>query len=100
VIEARGASSAFSAAQAVVDHVRSLREPTAGEDWFSAAVVSDGSYGVPAGLVSSFPLRSRGQGDWEIQRGARHDDFAKQLIGKTITELEQERDIVRDLLAG
>lgn len=99
VIEARGASSAFSAAQAVVDHVRSLRVPTAADDWFSAAIVSDGSYGVPEGLVASFPLRSRGQGDWQIQRGARHDDFAKEKIAATIAELEQERDVVRDLLA-
>src|SRR5262249_45987738 len=58
VIQARGASSAFSAAHAVIDHVRSLRQPTPAGDWFSAAVASDGSYGVPEGLVSSFPLRS------------------------------------------
>src|SRR6184192_2031523 len=60
VIAARGASSAFSAAQALVDHVRSLVTPTPSGDWFSAAVVSDGSYGVAKGIVSSFPLRLRG----------------------------------------
>ncbi|OLC53028.1 MAG: malate dehydrogenase, partial [Chloroflexi bacterium 13_1_40CM_4_68_4] len=73
IIEARGASSAFSAAQAVVDHVRSLVTPTPGGDWFSAAILSDGSYEVPAALVSSFPLRSKGQGDWQIQRDATLD---------------------------
>src|SRR6266851_334578 len=64
VIKARGSSSACSAAHAIVDHVRSLRQPTAKGDWFSAAVTSDGSYGVPMGLMSSFPLRSTGGGDF------------------------------------
>lgn len=99
VIEARGASSAFSAAQAVVDHVRALLARTADDDWFSAAVVSDGSYGVPAGLVSSFPLRSRGDDGYEIQRDAQLDAFAKTKIAASIAELEQEREVIKDLLA-
>jgi len=99
VIEARGASSAFSAAQAVVDHVRSLIEPTVEGDWFSAAVVSDGSYSVPAGLVSSFPLRSGGSGDWRIQEEARLDGFASSKIQATVAELEQEREVVKDLIS-
>ncbi|HZP95949.1 MAG TPA: malate dehydrogenase [Candidatus Limnocylindria bacterium] len=99
VIAARGASSAFSAAQALVDHVRSLVTPTPAGDWFSAAVVSDGSYGVPKGIVSSFPLRSRGDGGYEIVRDVPLNDFAKAKLAATIAELEKERDLVKDLLS-
>ena len=66
VIKARGASSAASAANAIIDSVRSLHVPTPPGDWFSAAVVSDGSYGIPAGLIYSYPLVSRGDGTWSI----------------------------------
>jgi malate dehydrogenase len=100
VIKARGSSSAFSAAHAIVDHVRSLRQPTAEGDWFSAAVTSDGSYGVPEGLVSSFPLRSTAQGEFQIQQDARLDDFGRQKLRATVAELEQERAVVADLLRG
>ena len=100
VIAARGASSAFSAAQALVDHVRSLITPTPKGDCFSAAIVSDGSYGVPKGLVSSFPLHSRGDGGWQIVPNVQLDDFAKGKVAATVTELEKERDLVKDLLAG
>ena len=99
VIAARGASSAFSAAQALVDHVRSLVTPTPSGDWFSAAVVSDGSYGVAKGIVSSFPLRSRGDGGYEIVKNVALNDFAKGKLSATIAELEKERDLVKDLLA-
>ena len=99
VIAARGASSAFSAAQALVDHVRSLVTPTPKGECFSAAVVSDGSYGVPKGLVSSFPLRSRGDGSFQIVPNVPLDEFAKGKIAATIAELEKERDLVKDLLA-
>ena len=99
VIAARGASSAFSAAQAVVDHVRSLVTKTPGDDVFSAAVVSDGSYGVPAGLVSSFPLRSKGDGGYEIVQGWKLDEFAQQKLDATVAELNREREVVRDLLS-
>ena len=98
VIAARGASSAFSAAQALIDHVRSLVTPTPSDDHFSAAVVSDGSYGVPKGLVSSFPLRSEGDGGYEIVRGVKLDKFAMEKLTATIAELEKERDLVKDLL--
>jgi malate dehydrogenase len=98
VIAARGASSAFSAAQALIDHVRSLITPTPKGDCFSAAVVSDGSYGVPKGLVSSFPLHSKGDGGWQIVPKVPLDDFAKAKIAATIAELEKERDLVKDLL--
>jgi malate dehydrogenase len=99
VIAARGASSAFSAAQALIDHVRSLVTATPSDDWFSAAVVSDGSYGVPKGLVSSFPLRSNGDGGYEIVRDVKLDTFATGKLAATIAELEKERDLVKDLLA-
>ena len=98
VIAARGASSAFSAGQALVDHVRSLVTPTPPGDAFSAAVVSDGSYGVPKGLVSSFPLHSRGDGGFEIVKGITLSEFAKAKLAATVAELEKERDLVKDLL--
>ena len=98
VIAARGASSASSAAQALVDHVRSLVTPTRGDVWFSAAVPSDGSYGVSKGLVSSFPLRSKGDGGYEIVKNVGLNDFAKAKLAATVAELEKERDLVKDLL--
>jgi len=98
VIAARGASSAFSAAQALVDHVRSLVTATPPGDCFSAAIVSDGSYGVPEGLVSSFPLHSKGDGGHEIVRGVKLDRFATEKVAATVAELEKERDLVKDLL--
>ncbi len=98
VIAARGASSASSAAQAIVDHVRSLMTPTPRGDCFSAAIVSDGSYGVPKGIVSSFPLHSTGDGGYQIVQGVTLDDFARAKIAATIAELEKERDLVKDLL--
>jgi malate dehydrogenase len=99
VIAARGASSAFSAAQALIDHVKSLITPTPAGDWFSAAVVSDGSYGVAKGIVSSFPLRSKGDGGYEIVKNVPLNEFAKGKLAATIAELEKERDLVKDLLA-
>src|SRR2546425_6549691 len=100
VIAARGASSAFSAAEALVDHVRSLVTPTPKGDCFSAAVVSDGSYGVPKGLVSSFPLHSKGDRAFVVVANVTLDDFARAKIAATVAELEKERDIVKDLLAA
>ena len=99
VIAARGASSAFSAAQAVIDHVKSFVTRTPGDDRFSAAVVSDGSYGVPKGIVSSFPLRSKGDGRYEIVKNIPLNEFATMKVQATIVELERERDLVADLLA-
>ena len=99
VIAARGASSAFSAAQALVDHVRSLVTPTPGDDWSSAAVPSDGSYGVEKGIVSSFPVRSKGDGGYEIVKNVTLSEFAKAKLAATVAELEKERDLVKDLLA-
>ena len=98
VIQARGASSAFSAAHAVIDHVRSLREPTAADDWFSAAVVSDGSYGVGKGLISSFPVRSDGR-KLSIVQGLPVNDFSRAKIDASVNELKEEKALVADLLA-
>jgi len=97
VIKARGASSAASAANAAIDSVKSVVQPTLPGQWFSAAVVSDGSYGVPKGLVCSFPLRSDGR-TWSIIQGLEHDAFAQEKLKATVEELESERDKVRDLL--
>lgn len=98
VIEARGSSSAASAANGIVDHVRSLTNPTPAGDWFSAAVCSDGSYGVDAGLISSFPCRSKGDGTWEIVQGLDIDAFSRAKIDASLEELRQERSVVADLL--
>lgn len=98
IIEARGSSSAFSAANSAIEHVKRFLNPTPESDWFSAAVPSDGSYGIDAGLLFSFPLRSEGNGKWSIVQGLSHSDFAKQKIQATLQELREERDVVSDLL--
>src|SRR4029079_3779644 len=87
IIKARGASSAASAANAVVDSVRSVVEPTAQEDWHSVCVCSDGSYGVEKGLISSFPIRSNGQ-KLEIVQGLPVNDFSRLKIDATVNELK------------
>jgi malate dehydrogenase len=96
IIAARGASSAASAANAAIDHVRDWVLGTAADDWVSMAVVSDGSYGVPEGLVSSFPVRCSG-GEWEIVQGLEIDDFSRSRIDASAAELADERDAVREL---
>ncbi len=97
IIEARGASSAASAANAVVDSVRSIVTPTADDDCVSLAVVSHGEYGAPEGLIFGFPIRSDGAG-WRVVEGLEHSDFARDRIRVTTEELESERSAVRDLL--
>ncbi|MEQ9409367.1 MAG: malate dehydrogenase [Fuerstiella sp.] len=97
IIEARGASSAASAANAVIDTVKAVVSPTAAGTTFSAAVCSDGSYGVDEGLISSFPLTSDGK-SWSIVQGLSHNEFAQAKIAATIAELKEERDTVKDLL--
>ena len=96
IIEARGASSAASAANAAIDHVHSWVLGTPGDDWTSAAIVSDGSYGVPEGLISSFPVRSVG-GRWEIVEGLSIDEYSRGKIDASVAELLEERDAVRAL---
>jgi len=99
IIEARGASSAASAANAVVDSVRSIVTPTASGDVVSLAVVSHGEYGTPEGLVFGFPVVSAGSG-WTIASGLEHSGFAQERIRVTAEELESERSAVADLLLG
>ncbi len=99
VIAARGASSAASAANAALNSIASLITPTVAGESFSAAICSDGSYGVDEGLISSFPLTSDGA-TWNIVQGIKHNAFAKAKIDATIAELRSERDTVKDLLPG
>ena len=93
IIKARGASSAASAASAAIDHVHDWVN---GTDWTSAAVVSDGSYGVPEGLISSFPVRSA-NGAWEIIQGVPVNEFSRGKIDASAAELAGERDAVKEL---
>ena len=96
IIEARGASSAASAANAAIDHVRDWIDSTPENDWVSMAVCSDGSYGVEEGLISSFPVKCS-NGNWEIVQDLEIDDFSKIKIDASVKELSEERDTVSDL---
>jgi len=96
IIEARGASSAASAANAAVDHIRSWSLGTPEGDWVSMAVVSDGSYGVPEGLISSFPCVCK-DGQYSIVQGLEINDFSRGKIDITAAELAEERDAVKEL---
>ena len=96
IIKARGASSAASAANAAIDHVHDWVLGT-GDEWVSMAVPSDGSYDVPEGLISSFPVTTK-NGEYEIVQGIELHDFSKERIKATVDELAQERETVKDLL--
>lgn len=96
IIEARGASSAASAASAAIDHVRDWTRGTPAGDWVSMAVVSDGSYGVPEGLISSFPVTTSG-GAYTIVGGLDLEEFSRSRVDASVAELVAERDAVRDL---
>ena len=96
IIDARGASSAASAANAAIDHVRSWHLGTPEGDWVSMAVPSDGSYGVPAGLISSFPCTCSG-GEYQIVQGLEINDFSRARIDASVGELAEEREAVREL---
>jgi malate dehydrogenase len=96
VIEARGASSAASAANAAIDHVHDWVLGTSEGDWVSMSVPSDGSYGVEEGLVSGFPCTCSG-GEWKLVDGLEIDDFSRERIDNSVNELKEERDAVRDL---
>jgi malate dehydrogenase len=98
VIEARGSSSALSAANGALDHVKSLLTATPANDWFSAATVSKGEYGVPAGLVFGYPCRSDGKGGLSVVDGLKLDAFGQAKFQATLKELEKERDDVKDLI--
>ncbi len=98
IIKARGLSSAASAANAVVDTVRSLTTPTREGDWYSVAVCSPGDYGVEAGLISSFPIRTDSDGAWEIVKSVPVGDFSRGKIDATVGELKEEKGLVSELL--
>jgi malate dehydrogenase len=97
IIEARGASSAASAANAAIDTVVGLTTATAADDCISVAVTSDGAYGVPEGLTFGFPVQADGQGSWKVKEGFSLDDFATEKIKVTTDELLAEREDVRAL---
>jgi len=99
IIQARGASSAASAANAIVDTVRFLSTPTPEGDWHSVCVCSDGSYDTQEGLITSFPIRSDGT-NWSIVEGIAVNDFARRKIDASVAELAEERSLVGDLLPG
>lgn len=97
IIKARGASSAASAANAAIDHMRSWALGTVGNDWVSMGVHSDGSYGIQKDLIYSFPCRCK-NGEWEIVQGLEVGEFSKKRMQATETELAEERDAVKHLL--
>lgn len=98
VIAARGHSSAGSAANAIIGHVNSMVTPTPSGHWFSAAVPSDGSYGVDDGLVFSFPLVGDGQANYQIVPDLPMSDWAREKFNQTLNELRQEKEVIKDLL--
>lgn len=100
VIKTTGVSSSFSAANGAIDHIKSLVRGTAPGDWTSAAIVSKGEYGVPAGLVFGYPCTSTGDGNWKVVEGLKLDAFGQEKFKKSLDELLQEQDVVKDLLPG
>jgi malate dehydrogenase len=97
IIKARGLSSAGSAANAIIDTVRSLTSETPKEDWTSVAVCSDGSYGVEEGLICSFPVRASGN-KWEIVQGVPLNEFSRSKLDTSVAELKEEKSLVAELL--
>ena len=97
IIEARGASSAASAASAAIDHMHDWALGTPADDWVSMAIPADGSYGVEPGIVYSFPVRCNG-GAYEIVQGLEIDDFSRERMAATETELREERAAIEELL--
>lgn len=98
IIKARGSSSAASAANAALDTVVSLINPTPQGDWHSVAVLSDGSYGIEKGIMASMPIRTIENGKWEVVQGVPVDAFSQGKIDATINELIEEREAVKDLI--
>lgn len=98
VIKARGSSSALSAANGALDHVKSWLTPTPNNDWVSAAVISKGEYAVPTGLVFGYPCRSDGKANLSVVQNLKLDAFGQQKFQITLKELEEEREAVKDLL--
>ena len=99
IIKARGASSAASAANAVVDTIQRLNNPTPEGEWFSTAIPSDGSYGIPEGIMFSYPLRSLGNYEYEVVQSLELNEFGQQKVQATREELEMEREAVSDIMS-
>ena len=97
IIKARGASSAASAASAAIDHIRDWVNGTVDGDWVSMGVPSDGSYGIPAGVIYGYPVTCK-NGDYQIVQGLSINDFSRQRMDATHKELLEERDGVKDLI--
>ena len=98
IIKARGLSSALSAANGAIDHVKSFVTGTPANDWTSAAVVSNGEYGVPKGLVFGYPVTTDGRGNYEVVEGVTFDAYGQSMFDKTLAELLEEQDAVKHLL--
>tara|TARA_Y100001970_G_C14214363_1_gene848755 strand:- start:1023 stop:2006 length:984 start_codon:yes stop_codon:yes gene_type:complete len=98
IIKARGSSSAASAANAVLDTIKKISSPTPQGDWYSAAIPSDGSYGIPEGIIFSYPLITNEDGNYKIVEGIELNSFSQEKIEATKKELEMERDAVLDIL--
>jgi malate dehydrogenase len=98
IIDTTKVSSSFSAANGAIDHIKSCTRGTPPGDWTSAAIVSSGEYGVPAGLVFSYPVTSRGDGNWKVVEGLKLDAFGQAKFKTTLDELLKEREVVKDLL--
>jgi malate dehydrogenase len=97
IIEARGASSAASAANAIIDTIISLTHPTPDGDWYSVCVTSNGEYGTEPGLITSFPIRTLADGTWQIVEGLEIDAYSQSMIDKSVAELASERETVQGL---
>lgn len=100
IIDARGLSSAASAANAAIDTLVSLTNPTPEGQWHSVAVRSNGQYGTPEGLIVGFPIRTNADGSWEVVEGLTHNEFGQERFAATIKELEEEREAVSGLLTA
>ncbi|MBA4065009.1 MAG: malate dehydrogenase [Isosphaera sp.] len=100
IIDTTKVSSSFSAANGAIDHVKSCVRGTPAGDWTSAALVSKGEYGVPAGLVFGYPVTATGNGDWKVVDGLKLDAFGQAKFKATLDELLKEQEVVKDLLPG
>lgn len=100
IIDTTKVSSSFSAANGALDHIKSLVKGTPAGDWTSAAIVSKGQYGVPEGLVFGYPCTATGDGNWNVVEGLKLDAFGEAKFKKSLDELLQEQEVVKDLLPG
>jgi malate dehydrogenase len=100
IIKARGSSSAGSAANAIVDTVRSLRKPTSEGDWYSVAVCSKGEYDIDAGLICSFPVRTNPHGTWDVAKWVPINEFSRARIDASVAELKEEKAMVAELVGS